>query len=102
MVAGAQAMAVARGRQVQAWTSPSHLVGHAGISDNRCGALRGGSSGGVLFAHSAHLESKICRQKRGKQICPWFHGGYGVVFLARARQKSDEDGIGTCLRGYLW
>jgi hypothetical protein len=53
---------------------------HAGISHNRCKALRGGSGGGVLFSHSAHLESKIGGQKRGMQICPWFHGGYGVFF----------------------
>ncbi len=76
-------------------------MGHAGISDNRCGALRGGEQWRGPVAHSAHLESKVGCQKRGKRICPWFHGGYGVVFLARVHQKSDENGIGTCLQGYL-
>ncbi len=59
MVAGAQATAVAAGHQVEAWTSPPWLMDHAGISDDRCRVLRGGSGGGVLFAHSAHLESNI-------------------------------------------
>jgi hypothetical protein len=49
MVAGAQAMAVARGPRVEARTSPPWLMDHAGIYDNRCGALRGGSGGGVLL-----------------------------------------------------
>jgi hypothetical protein len=49
MVAGAQATAVAAGRQVEAQTSPPWLMDHAGISNNRCGALRGGSGGGVLL-----------------------------------------------------
>jgi hypothetical protein len=48
-VAGAQATAVAAGRQVKARTSPPWLMDHAGISDDRCEALRGGSSGGVLL-----------------------------------------------------
>jgi hypothetical protein len=78
MVAGAQATAMAAGRRVQARTSPPWLIDHAGISDDRCRALRGGQWWRGPVAHSAHLESKIGSQKRGKQICPWFHGGYGV------------------------
>ncbi len=49
MVAGAQATRVAVDRQVEARTFPPWLMDHAGISDIRCGALRGGSSGGVLL-----------------------------------------------------
>ena len=49
MVAGAQATAVAAGCRIEAWTSPPWSMDHDGISDNRCGALRGGSGGGVLL-----------------------------------------------------
>ncbi len=49
MVAGAQAMAVAAGCQVEARTSPPWSMDYAGISDKRCRALRGGSGGGVLL-----------------------------------------------------
>jgi hypothetical protein len=50
MVAGAQATAVSVGCQVEARTSPPPwLMDHAGISDSRCGALRGGSGGEVLL-----------------------------------------------------
>jgi hypothetical protein len=49
MVAGAQAMAVAAGHRVEARTSPPWLMDHAGISDDRCRALRGGSGGWVLL-----------------------------------------------------
>jgi hypothetical protein len=49
MVAGAQATAMAAGHRVKARTSPPWLMDHAGIFDGRCGALRGGSGGGVLL-----------------------------------------------------
>jgi hypothetical protein len=49
MVAGAQTMAVAAGHQVEARTSPPWPIDDAGISDDRCGTMRGGSGGGVLL-----------------------------------------------------
>jgi hypothetical protein len=87
MVAGAQATAVAAGHRVEARTSPPWSMDHAGISDSRCRALRGGQRWRGPVAHSAHLESKIGGQKRGKRICPWFHGGFGVVFFGVCASK---------------
>jgi hypothetical protein len=56
MAAGAQATATAVDRQVEAAPDgskltdfPPWLMDHACISDDRCGALGGGSSGGVLL-----------------------------------------------------
>jgi hypothetical protein len=49
MVVGAQATAIAAGCQVEARTSPPWSMDHAGISYNRCRALRGDSGGGVLL-----------------------------------------------------
>jgi hypothetical protein len=49
IVAGAQATAMVAGCQVEAQTSPPWLMDNAGISDDRCRALRGGIGGGVLL-----------------------------------------------------
>ena len=87
MVAGAQATAMAAGRRVETWTSSPWSMDHAGISDDRCGALGGGQWWRGPVAHSAHLESKIGDQKRGKWIYPWFHGGFGVVFFGVCASK---------------
>jgi hypothetical protein len=73
---------------------------HAGISDDRCGALRGGSGGGVLLLIQLNERARLAARRGAIRLVHGFMEGM-VFFLACVRQKSDENGIGTCLRGYL-
>jgi hypothetical protein len=52
-------------------------------------SVEGGQRWRGPVAHLAHLERKIGSQERGKRICPWFDGGYGVFFL-HVRVKSHK------------
>jgi hypothetical protein len=101
MVAGAQAMAVVVGRRVEAWTSPPWLMDHAGISNDRCGALRGSSGGGVLLLIQLIKRVRLAARRGASGFVHGFMEGMVLFFLAHARQKSDENGIGTRLQGYL-
>ncbi len=74
---------------------------HAGISDGRCGALRGGSGGGILLLIQLSREQDDWQPEEGQADLSMVSWRVWCCFLACACQKSDENGIGTCLRGYL-